>query len=59
MLTNFVYRNTPRRRLPVAGATKEQFRLMMQNLLAERLHLKIHMESKEFPAYELVAAKTG
>jgi uncharacterized protein (TIGR03435 family) len=50
MLTNFVYRNTPRRRLPVAGATKEQFRLMMQNLLAERLHLKIHMESKEFPA---------
>jgi uncharacterized protein (TIGR03435 family) len=42
-----------------AGATKEQFRLMMQNLLAERFHCRVHMESKEFPAYELVVAKAG
>ena len=41
------------------GATKQQFRLMMQNLLAERFHLKLHTQSKEFPAYELVVAKTG
>jgi len=41
------------------GATKEQFREMMRNLLAERFHLKVHMESREFPAYELVVAKSG
>jgi uncharacterized protein (TIGR03435 family) len=41
------------------GATKPQFRAMMQNLLAERFHLKLHLQSKEFPAYELVLAKTG
>jgi uncharacterized protein (TIGR03435 family) len=41
------------------GATKEEFRLMLQNLLAERFGLKVHMESREFPAYELVVAKTG
>lgn len=42
-----------------AGATKEQFREMLQNLLKERFALKMHMESKEFPAYELVVAKGG
>jgi uncharacterized protein (TIGR03435 family) len=42
-----------------AGATKEQFRVMLQNLLKERFALKVHMESKEFPAYELVVAKSG
>jgi len=41
------------------GATKEQFRAMMQNLLAERFHLKAHIETKELPGYELVVAKTG
>jgi uncharacterized protein (TIGR03435 family) len=41
------------------GATKEQFRAMMQNLLAERFHLKMHIESKEFPGYELVVSKTA
>jgi uncharacterized protein (TIGR03435 family) len=41
------------------GATKEQFRAMMRNLLAERFHLKSHMDTREFPAYELVVAKTG
>jgi uncharacterized protein (TIGR03435 family) len=41
------------------GATKDQFRAMMRNLLSERFHLKAHMETKEFPAYELVVAKSG
>jgi uncharacterized protein (TIGR03435 family) len=41
------------------GATKEQFRVMLQNLLAERFHLKLHVQSKEFPAYQLVVAKGG
>jgi uncharacterized protein (TIGR03435 family) len=41
------------------GATREQFRAMMRNLLAERFHLKLHVESKEFPAYALVVAKGG
>jgi hypothetical protein len=35
------------------GATKEQFRVMLQNLLKERFALKMHIESREFPAYEL------
>jgi uncharacterized protein (TIGR03435 family) len=42
-----------------AGATRPQFRVMMQNLLAERFHLRLHTQSKEFSAYALVAAKTG
>jgi uncharacterized protein (TIGR03435 family) len=42
-----------------AGATRQQFRVMMQNLLAERFHLRLHTQSKEFSAYELVTAKTG
>ncbi len=41
------------------GATKQEFRTMLQNLLAERFGLKVHIQSKEFPAYELHAAKTG
>jgi uncharacterized protein (TIGR03435 family) len=41
------------------GATRQQFRTMLQNFLAERFHLKLHIQSKEFPAYELVVAKTG
>jgi uncharacterized protein (TIGR03435 family) len=45
-------------RLP-ASATEPQFREMMRTLLAERFNLKLHIQSKDFPAYELVAAKTG
>jgi uncharacterized protein (TIGR03435 family) len=45
-------------RLP-DGATKDQFRAMLQNLLADRFGLKTHIESREFPAYELVVAKSG
>jgi len=40
-------------------ATKEEFRLMLQNLLAERFKLVIHRDKKEAPIYELVVAKGG
>jgi uncharacterized protein (TIGR03435 family) len=41
------------------GATREQFRSMLQNLLAERFHLKLHKESRDFPAFALTVAKGG
>jgi len=41
------------------GATKEQFRLMLRNLLVDRFQLKFHYEKKEMQAYELVVAKNG
>lgn len=41
------------------GATKEQYRLMLQNLLAERFKLTLHHDKKEMPMYELVVAKNG
>lgn len=41
------------------GTTREQFRLMMQNLLAERFHLRFHRVTKVLPAYELVVANGG
>jgi uncharacterized protein (TIGR03435 family) len=45
-------------RIP-AGTTKEQFRVMLQNLLIDRFALKMQLESKELPAYEMVVAKSG
>jgi uncharacterized protein (TIGR03435 family) len=42
-----------------SGATRQQFRLMLQNLLAERFKLKFHYEKKEMQAYELVVTKNG
>jgi uncharacterized protein (TIGR03435 family) len=39
--------------------TKEQFRVMLQNLLAERFKLTVHMDSKELPMYSLVVMKGG
>ena len=41
------------------GATKEQFSLMLQNLLVERFKLQIHRETKDLPMYYLGVAKTG
>jgi uncharacterized protein (TIGR03435 family) len=41
------------------GTTKEQFAVMMQNLLTERFGLKLHHETKAFKAWNLVVAKGG
>ena len=41
------------------GTTKEQFKLMLQNLLAERFKLALHHETKELPIYALVVGKGG
>jgi uncharacterized protein (TIGR03435 family) len=37
----------------------EQFRLMLQPLLAEQFGLRLHRETRQGPVYELVAAKGG
>jgi len=39
-----------------AGTTKDQFRLMLQNLLKERFHLRLHHETRLRPGYELTVA---
>jgi uncharacterized protein (TIGR03435 family) len=39
--------------------TPEQFRMMLQNLLAERFKMVVHRESKYLPTYELVVARNG
>ena len=41
------------------GTSKEQFRLMLQNLLLERFRLKLHAVSRPFSGYALVLAKSG
>jgi uncharacterized protein (TIGR03435 family) len=41
------------------GATGEQFRLMLQNLLAERFNLRVHFDTKEMPLYSLTVARSG
>ncbi|HEY4359824.1 MAG TPA: TIGR03435 family protein [Bryobacteraceae bacterium] len=42
-----------------AGTTKEQFNVMLQNLLKERFRMTLHRESKEMQGYELLVAKGG
>ena len=42
-----------------AGTTREQFRVMMQNLLAERFKLTSHRDKKEMDVYALVIMKGG
>jgi uncharacterized protein (TIGR03435 family) len=41
------------------GATKEQVRVMLQNLLANRFKLTLHHETKELPIYALVLGSKG
>jgi len=40
-------------------ATKDQYRLMMQAMLAERFHLKIHFTEKEEPVLAMTLVKAG
>ncbi len=42
-----------------AGATKEQVKVMLQNLMAERFKLTLHRENKELPMYALVVGAKG
>jgi uncharacterized protein (TIGR03435 family) len=42
-----------------AGATKEQVKVMWQNLLADRFGVVFHRESKEFQVQELTVGKGG
>jgi uncharacterized protein (TIGR03435 family) len=42
-----------------AGATKDQAKVMLQNLLIERFHLTVHHESKEMKVDELLVGKSG
>jgi uncharacterized protein (TIGR03435 family) len=42
-----------------AGATKEQVKVMLQNLLAERFKLTLHRETKELSMYALVLGAKG
>jgi uncharacterized protein (TIGR03435 family) len=42
-----------------ANTTREQFRLMLQKLLAERFKMTFHHETKEHAAYALTVAKGG
>ncbi len=39
--------------------TREQFRVMLQNLLAERFKLTVHRETKDLPVYSLAVARNG
>ncbi|MGD1070482.1 MAG: TIGR03435 family protein [Bryobacteraceae bacterium] len=41
------------------NATKDQMRIMLQNLLAERFHMAWHREKQDLPAYVMIAAKGG
>jgi bla regulator protein blaR1 len=46
-------------RAPQSNATKDQMRLMMQSLLAERFKLATHFETQTVAAYGLMPAKAG
>lgn len=56
-LSNMVMFNVEAK-MPV-DTTKEQFQVMLQNLLAERFGLKVHWASKQMDLYNLVVAKGG
>ncbi len=44
---------------PAGKPTKDQMRLMMQTLLADRFGLKVHAETQHLPIYALVLDKPG
>jgi uncharacterized protein (TIGR03435 family) len=41
------------------GATREEFRTMLRNLLADRFHMRAHLETRNFPAFALLVTKGG
>jgi uncharacterized protein (TIGR03435 family) len=46
-------------RAATANPTKDQMRLMVQSLLADRFQLAVHFEAREIPVFELRLAKAG
>jgi uncharacterized protein (TIGR03435 family) len=46
-------------RAPNNNPTKDQFRLMMQSLLADRFKLAVHYETRQLPVFALVLDKPG
>ena len=42
-----------------ADTTLEQYKKMLQNLLVERFHMVFHLESQNFPGYDLVVDRGG
>jgi uncharacterized protein (TIGR03435 family) len=42
-----------------AGTTNAQFQVMLQNLLADRFHVKVHHETRELPGYDLTVGKAA
>src|ERR1022692_4267037 len=46
-------------KVPTGGATPEEIRTMLQNLLIDRFKLIFHNDKKEFAVYALVLAKNG
>lgn len=46
-------------RAPIANPSKDQFRLMVQSLLANRFKMAMRGEKRELPMYELVLRKPG
>jgi uncharacterized protein (TIGR03435 family) len=41
------------------GAAKDDVKIMLQNLLADRFKLTVHHETKDLPLYELTVGKNG
>src|ERR1700678_3958510 len=41
------------------GATRDDIKLMLQSMLADRFKLAVHHETREMPMYDLVVAKGG
>ena len=41
------------------GATKDDVKIMLQNMLKERFHLTFHHDKKDMPMYALVVGKNG
>lgn len=41
------------------GATRDQFKLMLQGALEDRFKVKLHHETRDVPSYNLVVAKGG
>lgn len=46
-------------RAPMANPSKDQFRLMVQSLLASRFKMATHEEKRELPIYAMVLTKRG